>query len=75
MTTEENKAIARRFVEVLQEFFRTGEPDLLDSVLADNVVQHLSGQPPEAHSLLRASSNSSPPCRKPFPTFSLQPRT
>jgi predicted ester cyclase len=51
MTTEENKAIARRFVEVLEEFFRTGEPDLLDSVLADNVVQHLSGQPSEAQSL------------------------
>ena len=51
MTTEENKAIARRFVEVLQEFFRTGDADLMDSVLADNVVQHISGQPPEARSL------------------------
>ena len=51
MTTEENKAIARRFVEVLQAFFRTGEPDLLDSVLADSAVQHLSGQPPETQSL------------------------
>jgi predicted ester cyclase len=48
---EENKAIARRFVEVLQEFFRTGDPDLMDSVLDDNVVQHISGQPPEAQSL------------------------
>ena len=51
MTTEENKAIARRFVEVLQEFFRTGDADLMDSVLAEKVVQHLSGQPPEAQSL------------------------
>jgi steroid delta-isomerase-like uncharacterized protein len=51
MTTEENKAIARRFVEVLQEFFRTGDADLMDSVLAENVVQHISGQPPEAQSL------------------------
>ena len=51
MTTEENKAIARRFVEVLQEFFRTGDANLMDSVLADNVVQHISGLPPEAKSL------------------------
>jgi steroid delta-isomerase-like uncharacterized protein len=51
MSAEENKAIARRFVEVLQEFFRTGDPDLMDSVLADNVVQHISGMPPEAQSL------------------------
>ena len=51
MTTEENKAVARRFVEVLQEFFRTGDANLMDSVLADNVVQHISGLPPEAKSL------------------------
>jgi predicted ester cyclase len=51
MPTEENKAIARRFVEVLQEFFRTGDAGLVDSVLADNVVQHISGMPPEAQSL------------------------
>jgi len=51
MSAEENKAIARRFVEVLQEFFRTGDAELMDTVLADNVVQHISGMPPEAHSL------------------------
>ena len=51
MSAEENKAIAHRFVEVLQEFFRTGDADLMDSVLAKNVVQHISGQPPEASSL------------------------
>ena len=51
MPTEENKAIARRFVEVLQEFFRTGDAGLVDSVLAENVVQHISGMPPEAQSL------------------------
>jgi steroid delta-isomerase-like uncharacterized protein len=51
MSAVENKAVARRFVEVLQEFFRTGDVDLMDSVLAENVVQHISGQPPEAQSL------------------------
>jgi steroid delta-isomerase-like uncharacterized protein len=51
MSAEENKAIARRFVEALQGFFRTGDVDLVDSVLAENVVQHISGMPPEAQSL------------------------
>ncbi len=51
MSAEENKAIARRFVEILQKFFRTGDADLMDTVLADNVVQHISGMPPEAQSL------------------------
>ena len=51
MSAEEIKAIARRFVEALQEFFRTGDADLVDSVLAENVVQHISGMPPEARSL------------------------
>ena len=46
MSAEENKAIARRFVEVLQEFFRTGDAELMDTVLADNVVQHISAMPP-----------------------------
>jgi hypothetical protein len=40
------QGIARRFVEVLQEFFRTGDADLMDTVLADNVVQHISAMPP-----------------------------
>ena len=51
MSVEDNKTIARRFVEVLQEFFRTGDAELMDTVLADNVVQHISGMPPEAQSL------------------------
>jgi ketosteroid isomerase-like protein len=51
MKAQENKAIARRFVEALQGFFRTGDADLVDSVLAENVVQHISGMPPEAQSL------------------------
>ena len=51
MTTEENKAIARRFAKALQEFFRTGDADLMDDVLAESVVQRASGLPPEAQSL------------------------
>jgi predicted ester cyclase len=51
VSAEENKVIARRFVEVLQELFRTRDPDVVDSVLAANVVQHISGLPPQAQSL------------------------
>src|SRR3712207_5000628 len=51
MAVEENKAIARRFAEALQKVFRTGDADLVESVLAENVVQHISGMPPEAQSL------------------------
>jgi predicted ester cyclase len=51
MSAEKNKDVARRFVEVLQEFFHTGDADLVDSVLDENVVQHISGLPPEAQSL------------------------
>ena len=50
MSPEDNKKIARLFVELLQEFFRTGEADLMDEVLAENVVQHISAQPPQARS-------------------------
>ena len=66
MSAEENKAIARRFVEVLQEFFRTGDAELMDTVLADNVVQHISGMPPEAHSL-EGFKQSLPALRQGFP--------
>ncbi len=52
MSAEEtNKAITRHFVQVLQEFFRTGDAGWVDRVLADNFVQHISGIPPEAQSL------------------------
>ena len=66
MSAEENKAIARRFVEALQEFFRTGDADLVDSVLAENVVQHISGMPPEARSL-EAFKQLLPTLRQAFP--------
>ena len=51
MSAEENKEIARRFVETLRELFRTGDADVMDSVLAANVVQHIAGLPPQARSL------------------------
>ncbi len=67
MSTEENKVIARRFVEVLQEFFRTGDADLMDSVLADNVVQHISGLPPEAQSSREGFKQVLPALPQAFP--------
>jgi ketosteroid isomerase-like protein len=68
MSAEENKAIARRFVEALQEFFRTGDADLVDGVLAENVVQHISGMPPEARSLEGFKQVLCPPSAEPSPT-------
>jgi steroid delta-isomerase-like uncharacterized protein len=67
MSTEENKVIARRFVEVLQEFFRTGDADLMDSVLADNVVQHISGLPSEAQSSREGFKKLLPALPQAFP--------
>jgi steroid delta-isomerase-like uncharacterized protein len=66
MSAEENKVIARRFVEALQEFFRSGDADLLDSVLAENAVQHISGMPPEVQSF-QGFKQLLPTLRQSFP--------
>ena len=66
MSAEENKAIARRFVEALQGYFRTGDAALVDGVLAENVVQHISGMPPEAQSL-EGFKQLLPTLRRAFP--------
>jgi len=71
MSADENKAIARRFVEVLQEFFRMGDADLVDSVLADNIIQHISVMPPEAQSL-EGFKQLLPTLRQAFPDALLE---
>jgi steroid delta-isomerase-like uncharacterized protein len=43
MSTEENKAIVRRFLE---ELVSTGDPALADELLASNYVLHFGGNPP-----------------------------
>jgi steroid delta-isomerase-like uncharacterized protein len=71
LAVEENKAIARRFAEALQKFFRTGDADLVDGVLAENVVQHISGMPPEAQSL-EGCKQLLPTLRQAFPDTLLE---
>ncbi len=50
MSTEENKAVVQRFNELIGEFFRTGDADALDEVLAPDFVYHQPGTPPDLES-------------------------
>jgi predicted ester cyclase len=50
MSTEENKAVVRRFNELIGEFFRTGDADALDEVLSPAFVYHQPGTPPDLES-------------------------
>ncbi len=50
MSTEENKAVVQRFNELIGEFFRTGDADALDEVLAPEFVYHQPGTPPDLES-------------------------
>jgi predicted ester cyclase len=45
--SEENKAVVRRFSELFEEFWRTGDVDALDEVLPPDFVQHQPGSPPD----------------------------
>jgi predicted ester cyclase len=46
MSTEQNKAIARRYAEELQDFWRTGDLSFVDRIFDSNYVQHVRGVPP-----------------------------
>jgi steroid delta-isomerase-like uncharacterized protein len=50
MSTEENKAVVRRFNELIGEFWRTGDADALDEVLAPEFVYHQPRTPPDLES-------------------------
>jgi len=45
--SEENKAVVQRFNELIGEFWRTGDADALDEVLAPEFVYHSPGAPPD----------------------------
>jgi steroid delta-isomerase-like uncharacterized protein len=45
--SEESKAVVRRFNELIGEFWRTGDADALDEVLAPEFVYHSPGAPPD----------------------------
>jgi predicted ester cyclase len=46
MSTEQNKIIARRYAEELQDFWRTGDLSFVDRIFDSNYVQHVPGVPP-----------------------------
>jgi hypothetical protein len=41
MSTEQNKAIARRYAEELRDFWRTGDLSFVDRIFDSNYVQHV----------------------------------
>ena len=47
MTTEENKAVVRRFNELVEEYWHTGDADAFDEVVAPDFVHHAPGLPPD----------------------------
>lgn len=47
MSTEENKAIVQRWNELFGEFWRTGDADVLDEVVAPEFVYHQPLTPPD----------------------------
>jgi predicted ester cyclase len=47
MVADENKAVVRRFIEIIQQFFRDGDVTGLDEVCAPDFVHHGPGMPPD----------------------------
>jgi predicted ester cyclase len=45
MSTEQNKTIARRYAEELQDFWRTRDLSFVDRIFDSNYVQHIPGVP------------------------------
>ncbi len=50
MSAEENKAVVRRFNELIGEFWRTGNADAFDEIVAPEFVYHQPGTPPDLES-------------------------
>jgi predicted ester cyclase len=46
MSTEQNKTIARRYAEELQDFWRSGDLSFVDRIFDSNYIQHVPGVPP-----------------------------
>jgi predicted ester cyclase len=52
--SEENKAVVRRFNELVEEYWRTGDADALDEVVAPDFVHHSPGLPPDLEGMKQA---------------------
>ncbi len=52
--SEENKAVVRRFNELVKEYWRTGDADAFDEVVASDFVHHAPGLPPDLEGMKQA---------------------
>jgi steroid delta-isomerase-like uncharacterized protein len=52
--SEENKAVVRRFNELVEEYWRTGDADAFDEVVASDFVHHAPGLPPDLEGMKQA---------------------
>lgn len=52
--SEENKAVVRRFNELVEEYWRTGDADAFDEVVAPDFVHHAPGLPPDLEGMKQA---------------------
>jgi steroid delta-isomerase-like uncharacterized protein len=52
--SEENKAVVRRFNELVEEFWRTGDADAFDEVVAPDFVHYAQGLPPDLEGMKQA---------------------
>jgi steroid delta-isomerase-like uncharacterized protein len=54
MSLEENKAVVRRFNELVEQFWRTGDADAFDEVVASDFAHHSPGLPPDLEGMKQA---------------------
>jgi steroid delta-isomerase-like uncharacterized protein len=52
--SEENKAVIRRFNELVEQYWRTGDADAFDEVVASDFVHYSPGLPPDLEGMKQA---------------------
>ena len=52
--SEEKKAVVRRFNELVEQYWRTGDADAFDEVVASDFVHHAPGLPPDLEGMKQA---------------------
>lgn len=52
--SEEKKAVVRRYNELVEQYWRTGDADGFDEVLASDFVHHAPGLPPDLEGMKQA---------------------
>jgi steroid delta-isomerase-like uncharacterized protein len=52
--SEEKKAVVRRYNELVEQYWRTGDADAFDEVVASDFVHHAPGLPPDLEGMKQA---------------------